>query len=480
MSSQNVDSAPKASQVQKSGVRAAFEYTGIPPSWFDKRPKLPSRNWLIFLSVTTSIVAYYVYDRRECRRIRADYSSRVEHLARDPLGTTDLPRKVTVYGAKWPGDEDHDKSLRFFRKYVKPIFVAAAVDYEMVSGRRSGDLANRIADEIKTRRRVDAGLEPPSQSPMPLPNQPTPEQKRKRELEGGIVLVGRHTLKEFISGLKRGWTESMDRADREDMLARELASDGRFDEPEELVVDPELVDGEPLPTRSRLLPSQNAALFSPLQMPSSSPSKSMQSISNIPAHLDTPPSTIPTLPTLLLVPFTNHIGFRQVPNMLWGFFNERHKVRAGSEAAYSLIMNHMRPFAAPNMTVAASEVQESQPDGRQGGDLDFDLPAESYYDGAYTPSETEKARQTYYDTLPAKLATARALARGTRPPTKEEHSHPPPTEVELRAERLKKEMRWRGDEAGWEIVKPGQPAQWDERFADALQVFDEPRADSFN
>lgn len=119
MSSQNVDSAPKPSQVQKSGVRAAFEYTGIPPSWFDKRPKLPSRNWLIFLSVTTSIVAYYVYDRRECRRIRADYSSRVEHLAKEPLGTTDLPRKVTVYGAKWPGDEDHDKSLKFFRKYVK-------------------------------------------------------------------------------------------------------------------------------------------------------------------------------------------------------------------------------------------------------------------------------------------------------------------------------------------------------------------------
>ncbi|KAG2362508.1 inner membrane protein import complex subunit Tim54-domain-containing protein [Suillus spraguei] len=478
MSSQNVDSAPKTSQVQKSGVRAAFEYTGIPPSWLDKRPRLPSRNWLIFLSVTTSIVAYYAYDRRECGRIRADYSSRVEHLAKDPLGTTDLPRKVIVYGAKWPGDEDHDKSLRFFRKYVKPILVAAAVDYEMVSGRRSGDLTNRIVDEIRTRRRIDAGLEPPSQSPMPLPNQPTLEQKRKRELEGGIVLVGRHTLKEFMSGLKCGWTESMDRVDREDMLAQELASDGRFDEPEEPVIYPEEVDGEPLPTHSRLLPSQNAALLSPLRMPSSSPSKSTRSISNVPAHLDTPPSTIPALPTLLLVPFTNHIGFRQVPNMLWGFFNERHKVRAGSEAAYSLIMGHTRPFAAPNTTVTVSEVQESQPAERQGGDLDFDLPAESYYYGAYTPSETEKARKTYYDALPAKLATARALARGTRAPTKEEDSHPPPTEVELRAERLKKEMRWRGDEAGWEIVKPGQPAQWDERFADALQVFDEPREDN--
>jgi import inner membrane translocase subunit TIM54 len=122
MSSQNANSLPKPTEapvLSKSGVRAALEHTGIPPSWFEKRPKLPSRNWLIFLSVTTSIVSCYIYDRRECKRIRAEYASRVEHLAQEPLRVTDMPRKVTVYGAKWPGDEDHDKSLRFFRKYVK-------------------------------------------------------------------------------------------------------------------------------------------------------------------------------------------------------------------------------------------------------------------------------------------------------------------------------------------------------------------------
>lgn len=341
----------------------------------------------------------------------------------------------------------------------------------MISGRRSGDLANRIANEIKTRRRVDAGVEPSFQGPMTLPNQPTPDQKRKRELEGGIVVVGRHTLKEFMSGLKRGWTESMERVDREDKLAQELASDGRFDEPEEPGVELGEIDGEPLVTRSRLLPSKNAGLFPPLQLPSSSQSKPSQSTS---IYSDTPPSNIPAQPPLLLVPFTNHIGFKQIPQMIWGFFNERDKVRAGSEAAYRLITSYTRPFVTPNATPATSEeVQSFHSGGRQGGDLDFDLPAESYYAGAYTPSETEKARKTYYDSLPAKLATARELARGTRAPTKDEDKHPPPTEVELRAERLKKEMRWRDDETGWEIVKPGQPVEWDDRFTDALHVFDE-------
>lgn len=107
----------------KSGIRAALEFTGIPPSLFEKKPKLPSRNWLIFIGVTSSIVGYYVYDRRECKRIRREYEERVRHFAEEKTGKFDLPRKVTVYGAKWPGDEDWDRSTRYFRKYLKACHI---------------------------------------------------------------------------------------------------------------------------------------------------------------------------------------------------------------------------------------------------------------------------------------------------------------------------------------------------------------------
>ncbi|KAH7923547.1 hypothetical protein BV22DRAFT_1068544 [Leucogyrophana mollusca] len=470
----------KAAPKPKSGVRVALEYTGIPPSWLDKRPKLPSRNWLIFLTVTTSVASYYIYDRRECKRIRRSYAERVEHLAQEPLASSDMPRKVTVYGCKWPGDEEYDRSMKYFRKYVKPVLVAAAVDYEMVNGRRFGDLANRIADEIKERRRVEAGVEEPPQILMQLPNQPTPEMRRQRVLDGGIVLVGRHTFKEFMTGLKRGWTDSMEKTDREESLAQELASDGRFDEPAEPDDNLGEMDGEPIPTQSRLPSSRNAALFSPIQVPPPGSSAGSQQTSSVPSYLDTPPATIPPLPPLLLVPFINHIGFKQMPRMIWGFFNERHKVRAGSEAGYRLVMKQTRPFAAPNpLNTSLSEMEESaqstQPESStQGGDLDFGLDAEPYYHKFFTPEEIEKARKGYYEGLPAKLEVARTLARGTREPTKEEMSHPPPTEVELRAERLKKEMRWRGDLGGWDILKPGQPVAWDDRFTNALRVFEEP------
>lgn len=104
---------------RKSGIRAALEYTGVPPSWLSARPRLPSRNWCIFITVTSSLISYYAYDRHQARAIRQSYIDRVKHLAEEPMKSIELPRKVIVYGAKWPGDEDHQRAVRFFKKYVK-------------------------------------------------------------------------------------------------------------------------------------------------------------------------------------------------------------------------------------------------------------------------------------------------------------------------------------------------------------------------
>lgn len=104
---------------KQSGIRTVLRYTGIPPSWLDKRPKLPSRNWLIFLSATSGVFGLYYYDRRQCRLIREEYVDKVKHLSELPADPFEIPRRVTVYGAKWPGDEDYDQALRHFRRYVK-------------------------------------------------------------------------------------------------------------------------------------------------------------------------------------------------------------------------------------------------------------------------------------------------------------------------------------------------------------------------
>ncbi|KAJ7632974.1 inner membrane protein import complex subunit Tim54-domain-containing protein [Roridomyces roridus] len=424
-----------------AGLKAALRHTGIPPSWLDKRPKLPSRNWLIFLSVTSSVAGLYIYDRRQCKVIRRKYVEMVQDLAEEPVESLYRPRKVTVYGGKWPGDEDHDQTLKYFRKYVKPILVAAAIDYDMITGKRLGDIATRVAEDIKSQRRLDAGVDSRAEVYKQLPTYQPPEEERKSELAGGIIIIGRPTFKEFMAGLKRGWTEPMDKVDAEEVLAQELENDGRFDEE-----DDEL---RPVPSPP----------------PTTTP------------EFSTPLPSIPPLPPLLLVPFTDIIGFTKIPLMIWQFFNRRHDVRAGAEAGYRLVLNQTRPFKPPPDDAPEPLFSDitTPPKAEGTSDLDFDVECEAYLQKSLSklPAETEKAREKYYTELQKKLETARALSRATREPTKDEVQNPPPTEVELRAERLKKEKRWRGDLQGWQIVDPTTKVAWDNRAKDALKVFDE-------
>ncbi|KAF8077801.1 inner membrane protein import complex subunit Tim54-domain-containing protein [Lyophyllum atratum] len=481
MSAQNAATPPPPASVepkQISGFRTALRYTGIPASWLEKRPKLPSRNWLIFLSVTSTITGYYIYDRRQCKRIKQHYVDLVKDQAEELVGPLDWPRKVTVYGSKWPGDEDYDQAIKYFRKYVKPILVAAAVDFEMIAGKRHGDIAERVADDIRQRRRLELGIDPIPEIAQALPSYKSPAEVAQHRLQGGIVIVGRPTLKEFLFGLKKGWTEGLEKVDQEELLARELESDGHFDEPEEASDDMQSSSDKP----STPLNAQNSPVFSPLQMrpPPSQPTPP-NSKSSIPDSMNAPPASIPPVAPLLLVTFTNHIGLSQIPLMIWEWFNQRHKVRSGAEAGYRLVTGHTRPIVAPADQAESVFADITTPDvPTTQGDLDFDKEAESWYKSSLekTSADIEKARKKYYEELPAKLVTARELSRGTREPTKEEVNNPPPTEVELSAERMKKELRWRRDAAGWDIIKPSQKVVWDERFRDALRIFTDNNSDS--
>src|SRR6266478_400512 len=191
---------------------------------------------------------------------------------------------------------------------AQPIFVAGAIDYTIIAGKRHGDLAARVASDIKTERRIALGLDPPLLSAPSLKIKGMTETKRRRVHEGGIVIVGRPAFREYMAGLRRGWTESLERVDDDERLSRQLESDGHFDEPEVSLGSPsdDLADAEPIPTPSRLPPSPPPGLYSPLSTtlhpPPSSPSA--------PAMRDPgadvpPPVSLPPQPTLLLVPFVN-------------------------------------------------------------------------------------------------------------------------------------------------------------------------------
>ncbi|KAK4154981.1 mitochondrial import inner membrane translocase subunit Tim54 [Chaetomidium leptoderma] len=174
--------------------------------------KLPSRNWMIFWTVSSAITAAIVYDKREKKRAIAKWSHAVDHLAREPLPDQiglAQPRKLTIYLSSPPGDglriaQDH------YTEYVKPILAASGLDWEFVQGRREGDVRAYVAERV---RRIRHGWEDDG-TPDPT-KEPTKEEiidafrksRGIKEYDGvrGDVVIGRHTWKEYLRGLHEGW-----------------------------------------------------------------------------------------------------------------------------------------------------------------------------------------------------------------------------------------------------------------------------------
>ncbi|KAK3323708.1 mitochondrial import inner membrane translocase subunit Tim54 [Cercophora scortea] len=173
--------------------------------------KLPSRNWMIFWTLTTTITGAIIYDRREKKRTIARWAHSVEHLAKAPLPGNDClaqPRKLTIYLSSPPGDglrvaQDH------YTEYVKPILAASGLDWEFVQGRREGDVRAVVAERV---RKVRHDWEGDNSDPdrEPTKDEMVEIYRRGRgipEYTGvrGDVVIGRHTWKEYIRGLHEGW-----------------------------------------------------------------------------------------------------------------------------------------------------------------------------------------------------------------------------------------------------------------------------------
>jgi import inner membrane translocase subunit TIM54 len=174
--------------------------------------RLPSRNWLIFLSITGSWTAAVMYDRREKKRIQKKWAKVVEHIAQEPLDTHQLPRKLTVFLSAPPMD-GIVTAREHFNEYVKPILVAAALDWDAIEGRREGDVRAGLAERIRKLRKKRGE---PSNEPIEEGVEETIEGLRQRagvnewSGHGGDIVIGRHTWKEYVRGLHEGWLGPLD------------------------------------------------------------------------------------------------------------------------------------------------------------------------------------------------------------------------------------------------------------------------------
>ncbi|GAA5919328.1 hypothetical protein JCM6882_002777 [Rhodosporidiobolus microsporus] len=503
---------------------------------------MPGPKMSAFLVFTASLTGAYVYDRMETRRIQEEYVDKVKWMSEQTLDTSERVRRVKVYGARVPDDGELERSSIWFKRYMRPILVASGTDYVLKIGTNPGGLGRTLAHEIRARRITEAAQQQPnmvllSNSPQANVNAVLAErdlEEEKRETDGGIILLGRGALKEYLWALKKGWGEPIDlrqeakleglglganerRKDgrwerEEELMLRELEAEDEtkggeapFDEkaPESLESAASTVEGADEPTPAQpvnfLAPAYTSS-FRPVP-PSSAPSPAPAAPAAPEEPLLVPASSVPPQPPLLLVPFSYPFGIRTwIPKMLH-FWNHRSDARLGGEYALALVLNQTRPIDPPKHRDAETgalaglldddEVAtfrrgerhlDQMEDGVLTGSKDLDFLAETderpeHYKKNYRtlPKGHEFHRRTYYnDELPGKLKTARELARGEREPTKAEINYPPKIESELRKERLDKELRWRRELEGWAVQRAGSGVAWREEWAQEGATQDGP------
>lgn len=482
-----------------------LRWVGIPDSVLSWKPRVPSRNWCIFWTTLAVLGGLYYDDRRKCKLIMEEYKDRVRGLSEVKMNPLDLPRKVQVYTAKYPGDDNYDVGVTFFKRYVKPILVAGGVDFEILSGTSYGNLARELRNRIHERRRNLAGIEPwTTNTPAgtSLPTTLSPAQFLQRELDGAVVLIGRPAFKEWAWALKEGWGTSIPvkPVDYNEQLAAELSEDGAFEEEPTESSDAEAAANNALlnsaedngaaplpamttPTRGFQLPTQvgmqslqRGAPSSFMRAPSAPAAPQTPTGGSALPEPELPPmEPIPAQPPICFVDYKNLVGFRNIPRRIARFFYRREDVRRGAEAGLSIVLgtkNDAREFDPG----APGTIPSTPPQGR---DLDWGVEEETVYPKRFfkTLEDIKVWREGYYKELRKELNASREIARGAREPTKAEQRDMPKSEIELRSQRFEKEQAWRNSEQGFEILNPEAGVVWDESWRGSLRVLRERPSD---
>ncbi|OQE43577.1 hypothetical protein PENCOP_c003G03454 [Penicillium coprophilum] len=333
----------------------AFKMMGLP----NMRFKLPSRNWMIFLTITGSFTGALIYDRREKRRVQQKWSELVAHISKETLPVDQMRRKMTVYLAAPPGDglrvaRDH------FKEYVKPILVAAALDYTVIEGRREGDVRAGTAENIRKQRRKagepssvveEVGVEAvvtATREHIGVTDEPGPK---------GDLVIGRHTWKEYIRGLHEGWLGPLDPPppppEESKELTTDTAEDGSAAKPPGLA-NPEIASiDSPEFSEEKKDEILEPKIEEPKKEEEKKEEKPSKPAGPTPAYIYPSeyssailPPTIPqSFESSTPVEFPHILGFLNTPVRVYRFLTQRYLAEdVGREVAAIVLANSARPY----------------------------------------------------------------------------------------------------------------------------------------
>ncbi|CAD6447173.1 5c55b585-971c-46b1-b3de-5626cef68ec5 [Sclerotinia trifoliorum] len=325
------------------------------------RPRVPSRNWMIFLSITGSFTAAIIYDKREKKRAQRKWCKLVEHIAKEPLGDSrTMPRKLTVFLEGPPTDglrvaQDH------FKEYVKPILVASGLDWEFIQGRREGEIRAELAEKIRNAR---LPFEESFEGRDPILS--TRKNAGIKEFDGprGDIVLGRHTWKEYIRGLHEGWLGPLTEPLKPQEENLEAAPTLEAETPVDSLI------GNTIHTSTTTDPSkQDDASPSNTDSPPEKPAEEKkEKPSHLPPFISTTdyasanlPSSFPTdLDPSAAISFPHILGFLNTPTRLRRFLNRRHLADQIGRDTAAIILSTYRPYHNSSSTSFTPETPEPE------------------------------------------------------------------------------------------------------------------------
>ncbi|CAH2355000.1 mitochondrial import inner membrane translocase subunit Tim54p [[Candida] railenensis] len=365
-----------APKVKKQWKNPALRMMGIP------RFSLPSRNWMIFWTVLASIGGGIAYDKYQQKQIRKKWMDQVEQYSTEVYANDRIPRKLTIFIAPPPNDF-LDESLRYFKRYIKPVLNASAVDYEVFTENRQGDIRNGVAEKIRQLRReqkkksgdnasgdsdktksaekksngsyIGSGLtwnkkEDPLDEPTKTRQelyQPTdvlglyrivkPFDSVQRddavspESAGGVVCIGRGAYKEYITGVHEGLLGPLDKPEEKvevDAEGNKVPAD--FSIPDEQEDDED--KREPVPK-----PFISPADYSKAELaPELNLTQIIRNDKNVPVLFEQP---------VYVFPVPNILGFLNLPRKIYRFYTKRYVAEDYCERTSTIVVaNTSRPF----------------------------------------------------------------------------------------------------------------------------------------
>lgn len=390
-----VETKPKVTtppkKVKKVWANPALRMLGVP------RFSLPSRNWMIFWTALASLGGGVAYDKYQQGQIREKWMKEVEHIGGTIYDTGKIPRKMTIYVAPPPNDFLVE-TLKHFRRFVKPVLNAAAIDFEMYSENRQGDIRQTVAKQMRDLRLAkiaekEAEIAALKQAQYDkswtkffkgIPNyfqfkkNIVDEEETKKRFElykptdvlglyqlfdtvevvkedaidplhaGGVICIGRGAYKEYITGIHEGLLGPLEKPQA--LIDDEI----RVEEEKQKIIEEKLAAGKVIPEEDEdekkkpvVKPFITPEFYAEAQLPEELDfSKIIKDENNIPVLFEQP---------VYVFPMPNLLGFKTIPRKIYRYYTTRFLADDCGFRASSVVNNKIREFKFKDTLMAKEE-----------------------------------------------------------------------------------------------------------------------------